>query len=44
MAANTVTILPIVVRFFFAQQTFIQGIATTGTKRRRDARPAGVPG
>ncbi len=32
MAASTVTILPIVVLFFFAQKTFIQGIATTGTK------------
>ncbi|HYP17183.1 MAG TPA: carbohydrate ABC transporter permease [Opitutus sp.] len=32
MAASTVTILPIVVLFFFAQKTFIQGIATTGSK------------
>jgi multiple sugar transport system permease protein len=32
MAASTVTILPIVVLFFFAQRTFIPGIATTGTK------------
>jgi multiple sugar transport system permease protein len=32
MAASAVTILPIVVLFFFAQKTFIQGIATTGTK------------
>ena len=32
MAASTVTILPVVVLFFFAQKTFIQGIATTGTK------------
>ncbi len=32
MAASTVTILPIVVLFFFAQRTFIQGIATTGSK------------
>jgi multiple sugar transport system permease protein len=32
MAASAVTILPIIVLFFFAQKTFIQGIATTGTK------------
>lgn len=32
MAASTVTVLPIVVLFFFAQKTFIQGIATTGSK------------
>lgn len=32
MAASAVTILPVVVLFFFAQKTFIQGIATTGTK------------
>lgn len=32
MAASTVTMLPIIVLFFFAQRTFIQGIATTGTK------------
>lgn len=32
MAASAVTILPIVVLFFFAQRTFIPGIATTGTK------------
>jgi len=32
MAASTVTILPVVVLFFFAQRTFIQGIATTGSK------------
>jgi multiple sugar transport system permease protein len=32
MAASTVTILPVVVLFFFAQKTFIQGIATTGSK------------
>lgn len=32
MAASTVTILPIVVLFFFAQRFFIQGIATTGSK------------
>jgi multiple sugar transport system permease protein len=32
MAASVVTILPIVVLFFMAQRTFIQGIATTGSK------------
>lgn len=32
MAASAVTILPIVVLFFFAQRFFIQGIATTGIK------------
>lgn len=32
MAASTVTVLPIIVLFFFAQKTFVQGIATTGTK------------
>lgn len=32
MAASTVTILPVIVLFFFAQRTFIQGIATTGSK------------
>ena len=32
MAASTVTILPIVVLFFMAQKTFIQGISTTGSK------------
>lgn len=32
MAASTVTILPIVVLFFFAQRFFTQGIATTGSK------------
>ena len=32
MAASTVTILPVIVLFFFAQKTFIQGIATTGSK------------
>ncbi len=32
MAASCVTILPIVVLFFFAQKTFIRGIATTGSK------------
>jgi multiple sugar transport system permease protein len=32
MAASTVMTLPIIVLFFFAQRTFIQGIATTGLK------------
>lgn len=32
MAAATVFTLPIIILFFFAQKTFIQGIATTGGK------------
>jgi multiple sugar transport system permease protein len=32
MAAATVTVLPIVVLFFFAQKTFIQGVTFTGLK------------
>jgi len=32
MAASTIFTLPIIVLFFFAQKTFIQGIATTGGK------------
>lgn len=32
MAASTVTVLPVIVLFFFAQKTFIRGIATTGSK------------
>lgn len=32
MAASAVTVLPVVVLFFFTQKVFIQGIATTGTK------------
>jgi ABC-type glycerol-3-phosphate transport system permease component len=32
MAASTLFTIPIVVLFFFAQKTFIQGIATTGGK------------
>jgi multiple sugar transport system permease protein len=32
MAASAVLILPVVVLFFFAQKTFIRGIATTGIK------------
>jgi len=32
MAASTVTMLPVIVLFFFTQRTFIQGIALTGIK------------
>lgn len=32
MAASAVTIFPVIVLFFFAQKTFIRGIATTGSK------------
>lgn len=32
MAASAVTVVPIIILFFFAQKTFIQGIATTGSK------------
>jgi multiple sugar transport system permease protein len=32
MAASTLLVTPIIVLFFFAQKTFIQGIATTGIK------------
>ena len=32
MAASAVTVIPIILLFFFAQKTFIQGIATTGSK------------
>lgn len=32
MAASTVTILPIILLFFFAQRTFIEGIAISGIK------------
>lgn len=32
MADSTIFILPIVVLFFFAQKTFVSGIATTGSK------------
>ena len=32
MAASTMFILPIIILFFLAQKTFIQGIATTGSK------------
>lgn len=32
MAASTIMTIPIIVLFFFAQRTFIQGISTTGLK------------
>jgi multiple sugar transport system permease protein len=32
MAASTVTVLPIIVLFFLAQRTFIEGIAISGIK------------
>ena len=32
MAASTVVILPVVIVFFFAQRTFIEGIAISGIK------------
>jgi multiple sugar transport system permease protein len=32
MAASTLFVLPIIILFFFAQKTFIQGVATTGGK------------
>lgn len=32
MAASTLFVLPVIVLFFFAQRTFIEGIATTGGK------------
>jgi multiple sugar transport system permease protein len=32
MAASVVTILPVVVLFLLTQKTFVQGIATTGSK------------
>ncbi|HEU5078911.1 MAG TPA: carbohydrate ABC transporter permease [Opitutaceae bacterium] len=32
MAASAVTTLPVIILFFFAQKTFIRGIATTGSK------------
>src|SRR5205823_5215111 len=32
MAATTVTLLPVMVLFFFAQRTFIEGISLTGIK------------
>jgi len=30
MAASALLVMPIIVLFFFAQRTFIQGISTTG--------------
>lgn len=32
MAASAVTVIPVIILFFCAQKTFIQGIATTGSK------------
>jgi multiple sugar transport system permease protein len=32
MAAATVFTIPIIIAFFFAQKTFIQGIKSTGSK------------
>jgi multiple sugar transport system permease protein len=32
MAASTVVVIPVVILFFFAQKTFIQGITLTGVK------------
>jgi len=32
MAMSTLLTLPIIILFFFAQKTFIQGIKTSGTK------------
>ena len=32
MAASTVMTLPIIILFFFAQRTFIQGVTLTGIK------------
>ena len=32
MAASTLVVLPVVVLFFFAQRSFIEGIASTGSK------------
>jgi len=32
MAASAVTILPVVVLFFFAQRAFVEGITLTGMK------------
>jgi multiple sugar transport system permease protein len=32
MAASTVVVIPVVILFFFAQRTFIQGITLTGVK------------
>jgi multiple sugar transport system permease protein len=32
MAVTTVALIPIIILFFFAQRTFIQGITLTGLK------------
>ena len=32
MAASTLVVIPILILFFFAQRTFIEGIAITGIK------------
>jgi multiple sugar transport system permease protein len=32
MAASLVTMLPVVIMFFFAQKSFVEGIALTGLK------------
>jgi len=32
MAASTMMVLPVIVLFFFAQKSFIQGITMTGIK------------
>jgi len=32
MAASTLVVLPVILLFFLARRTFIEGIATTGTK------------
>jgi len=32
MAASTMVMLPVIILFFFTQKSFIQGIATTGSK------------
>lgn len=32
MAASTIMVIPIIILFFFAQRTFIQGITLTGVK------------
>ena len=32
MAVSTIVALPIIIIFFFAQRTFIEGISTTGLK------------
>ena len=32
MASSTLVVIPILILFFFAQRTFIEGIAITGIK------------